>query len=379
MEIREMTMEDIEKRSLEIEEELKEENADVEKLEAEVEELAEKKEEIEAEAEKKEEEVRSVLKENRTIEIEKEEVRKKMDNKEIRNSKEYLNAFGEYIKTGNDAECRALLSENVEGGTVPVPEFVYDVVNTAWEREGIMARVKKTYLKGNLKVGFEVSGDDAIIHTEGGNEIDPENLLLGTIQLNPVSIKKVIQISDEVYGLRGEDFLRYVYEELAYKIAKKEADEVIEKIYDAPETSSAAEGAAAPNLTAATITQGTIASAMSLLSDEASNPVIIMNKATWGAFKNVQYSGSFNADIFEGLPVLFSNHVTAFSAATSGEPYAIVVDLGVGVLANYPEGEEIDFKFDNLTLKKKDLIEVLGRRFVAIGYVAPNAAVRIVK
>ena len=39
MEIREMTMEDIEKRSLEIEEELKDENADVEKLEAEVEEL----------------------------------------------------------------------------------------------------------------------------------------------------------------------------------------------------------------------------------------------------------------------------------------------------------------------------------------------------
>ena len=51
---------------------------------------------------------------------------------EIRNSKEYINAYAEYIKTGDDRECRALLTENVGTGTVPVPEIVYDIVKTAW-------------------------------------------------------------------------------------------------------------------------------------------------------------------------------------------------------------------------------------------------------
>ena len=296
---------------------------------------------------------------------------------EVRNTKEYIDAFAEYIKTNDDSKCRSLLTENVSGA-VPVPEFVYDVVKTAWEKEGIMSLVRKSYLKGNLKVGFEISGDDAVIHTEGGNAIDPENLILGTVQMNAVSIKKVLQISDEVYDLRGEDFLRYVYEELAYRIAKKEADTLIAKI-EACGTASTTTMVAVPVLTSALITQGTIASAMAKLSDEASNPVVIMNKATWGAFKSVQYAGYFNADVFEGLPVLFNNTMTAFDVATTGDTYAIVGDLGHGALANYPNGEGIEFKFDDMTLKKQDLIEVLGRRFVALDVVAPNSFVKVQK
>lgn len=43
-----------------------------------------------------------------------------MTNKEVRATDEYLNAYAKYIKTGKDAECRALLTEAVEG-VVPVP------------------------------------------------------------------------------------------------------------------------------------------------------------------------------------------------------------------------------------------------------------------
>lgn len=118
---------------------------------------------------------------------------------------------------------------------------------------------------------------------------------------------------------------------------------------------------------------------MAALSDEAANPVIIMNKATWGAFKAVQYAGNFDHDPFEGLPVLFNNSITAYSAATTGVTYAIVGDLGEGALANFPNGDQIDFKFDELSEKKKDLIEVLGRRYVALAPVAPNAFVKITK
>ena len=372
MEIKDMTSTDIEVRSAEIEKELAE-GGDVESLTAEIEALEERKAQIEKEAEER----KALLEEVKKTSVEVEE-RKENNKMEIRNTKEYIEAYAEYIKSGNDAECRALLTENVSGGTVPAPEMVYSIVKTAWEREGIMALVRKVAMKGNLKVGFEISADGAVVHTEGGNAISPENLVLGTVKIVPQSVKKVLQISDEVYDLRGEEFLNYVYDELAYRIAKKCADLIIAAI-EACGTASTATAVAVPVLTAATIGQATIASAMALLSDEAANPVVMMNKATWGAFKSAQYAGNFNADIFEDLPVLFNNTIKAFSAATTGETYAIVGDLGHGALANYPNGQEIDFKFDDITLKKQDLIEVMGREYVGLGIVAPDAFVKIKK
>ena len=118
---------------------------------------------------------------------------------------------------------------------------------------------------------------------------------------------------------------------------------------------------------------------MAKLSDEAANPVVIMNKATWGTFKAAQYAGSFEADPFEGLPVVFNNSLTAFTAATTGVAYAIVGDLGQGALANFPNGEGIEFKYDDTTLMAEDLIRVLGREYVGLGVVAPDAFVKIVK
>lgn len=374
MEIKDMKMSDIEQRSAEIEELMTAEDADVDSLAKEVEELEARKLEIEAEVEQRKKEAEEALK--ITEPVEKMEERK-MSDMEIRNTKEYIDAYAEFIKTGKDTECRALLSENVSG-SVAIPELVYDVVKTAWERDGIMALVRKSYLKGNVKIGFEISGDDAIVHTEGGNAIDPENLILGTVEIINKSVKKALQISDEVYDLRGEDFLRYVYDELAYRIAKKCADEIIALI-EAAGTASTTTAVGVPVMTANSITQGTVAAAMAQLSDEAANPVVMMNRATWGAFKAVQYAGNFDADPFEGLPVVFNSSMTAYSAATTGDTYAIVGDLGQGALANFPNGEEIEFKFDDLTLKKQDLIEVMGRRFVGLGIVAPGAFVKIQK
>ena len=104
-----------------------------------------------------------------------------------------------------------------------------------------------------------------------------------------------------------------------------------------------------------------------------------MNKRTWGTYKALQAAGNYGYDPFEGLPIIFNNTITAYAAATTGVTYAIVGDLGHGALANFPNGEGIDFKFDEMSRKKEDLIEVLGREFVALAVVAPDAFVKIVK
>ena len=311
------------------------------------------------------------------------EERKTMTIDEIRNSPEYIDAYARYIKTEDATECRNMLTtanDVTPSGTasVAVPTFVYDIVKTAWEREGITARVRKAYLKGNLKVGFEISGSAAAIHAEGAAAVSTEDLILGTVEMVPQSIKKVVQISDEVYDLRGEAFIRYIYDELTYRIAKKAADELVAKII-ACGTVSTTTCPSVPQVTEATIGTGTVAKAMANLSDEAANPVIMMNKQTWGALKAAQAAASYGYDPFEGLPVVFNNTITAYSAATTGVAYMIVGDLDHGALMNFPNGDGIEFKFDDMTLKKQDLIEVLGRQYVAIGVVAPDAFVKVVK
>lgn len=375
MEINEMELTDIETRASEIEELMKTDDADIETLSKEVEALEERKANILTEVETRKKEVEEVL--NNGVEVRTFTNERKTD-MEIRNTKEYMDAFANYIKTNDDRECRSLLTENATAGTVPVPELVYDIVKTAWEREGIMSLVRKSYLKGNLKVGFEISGDPAVIHTEGGNAIDPENLVLGVVNLVPKSIKKVIQISDEVYDMRGEQFLRYVYDELTYRIAKKAADELLAKII-ACGTVSTSTQVGVPAFTTTNVNIGLVAQALAQLSDEAQNPVVVMNKATWADFKAAQYGGQFNVDPFEGLPVVFNNTLKSWTAASTGDTIAIVGDFGHGALANFPNGDDIEFKFDENTLKKQDLIEILGREYVALEPVAPNAFVKIKK
>lgn len=310
--------------------------------------------------------------------IEPVEERKDMDNIEIRNTKAYIDAYANYIKTENDAECRALLTENVSGGTVPVPEFVYDVVKTAWERDEITRRVRKAYLQGNVKVGFEISSTGATKHTEGGAAVTEETLVLGTVSMIPASYKKWISISDEVYDMRGEEFLRYIYDELTYQIAKSVANDLLDKIM-ACGTAATTTQVAVGSIKATQISVGLVASALGNLSDEAANPMVVMNKATWSAFKAAQYAASYPVDPFEGLPVAFSNHLKSFAAATTGEAYVIVGDFGHGALANFPNGEDITFKFDDQTLMTQDLIRILGREYVAIAPVASGAFVQIVK
>ena len=377
MELKEMTIEQLEERKVAIVAELDTPDADLDALEAEMRSI---KDEIEARkvAEEKRAEIRAAVAEGNgeVIETVETEERKSPTMEEIRNSKEYIDAYAEYIKTNDPSECRALLTENVSG-TVAVPELVYQITKTAWEREGIMSRVRKSYLRGNLKIGFEISSTDAVIHTEGAAAVSEEALVLGVVNLVPQSIKKWISLSDEALDLRGEEFLNYIYDELTYRIAKKAADELVAKII-ACGTVSTTTCPGVP-VVAATASLGTIASAMAQLSDEAANPVIIMNKQTWGVFKGLQAAGNHGYDPFEGLPVVFNNTVTAYSAATTGVTYAIVGDLDQGALANFPNGAEIDLKYDDVTLMTNDLIRVLGREYVGLGVVAPNAFVKLTK
>lgn len=390
MEINEMRLEDIEFRKAEIvarrdaiaaeyetaeDDQLDELEHEVDALNNEERSLNERETAINEVAESRAKEIADVISTGEVKETF--EGRKEMTDLEMRGSHEYNVAYANYIKTGDDSECRALLTENVSG-TVPVATYVEGRVRTAWEKEGITSRVRKTFLKGNVKIGYEISADGAYVHTEASNTaVTEESLTLGIVNLIPQSIKKWISISDEVYDLAGEEFLDYIYDELTYQIAKKLADAIIADI-QACGTQSVNSLPAVPKMTATTITCGLVDQALALLSDEAANPVVMMNKATWGAFKAAQAANNYNYDPFAGLPVVFNNSIPAFSVATTGVTYAIVGDLGIGAQANFPNGQEIDIKFDDKTKMEYDLIRILGREYVGHAVVAPYAFAKIV-
>ena len=178
--------------------------------------------------------------------------------------------------------------------------------------------------------------------------------------------------------MRGEEFLRYIYDELTYRIAKKAVDELIALIV-AASTASTTTAVGLPVYTAATVGVGTTAQAIAKLSDQASDPIIVMNKATWGSIKAAQYDNKFAVDPFEGLDVEFNNTLPAYDAASTGDTYIIVGDFGEGAIANFPSGEDITIKVDDKTLMAQDLVKILGRQYVGLGIVGPDAFVRIKK
>ena len=383
MEIREMTIADIEAREAEMKAQI--ESAESEEQLNEMKEsfteerklLSERKAELKdlEERKAKAEELNKGAMPETILEERKEET--KMDVKELRNSQEYINAYANYLKTGKDDECRALLTTNatVDTGYVAVPDFVYDKIMTAWEKSDVMSLVRKINAKGNMKVQFELSTQDAVIHLEGSGAISEEALTLGTVTLVPESIKKMVRVSDEVLSMKSQDFLDYVVDEISYKIVKKAESVLINKIKTL--STSASSTAVYAKQVKAGAAVGTIAKALGQLSDEATNPVIVMNKATWSAFKAAQYANGFSVDPFEGLKVVFTSALPALADASENNVYAIVGDFGLGALANFPDGQLVDIKIDDKTEMDSDIVRILGREFVAVEPVCCGAFVNI--
>lgn len=357
-EIKGLGFDEIEKRAAEIAEETAE--ADAEKLEllnSELEAIEERKLELNKQTEERKQAIAEVIKGEGVV-IEKREEEHIMNNKEIRNSREYIEAFAQYIKTGDDTECRALLTENVEG-VVPVPEFVESDVKTAWEQDEIFSRISKTFVHGNLKVGFELSATDAEIHKEGTDAPTEETLVLGIVTMVPEMIKKWITVSDEVLAMGAESFLSYLYDELTHKIIQKAADIAVNAITSAPAESTATSVGVAK--ISGDVTAATIIDAVAALGDNARNNVIIASGATIAEVKKAALSANFAYDPFAGLTVIQKEGVSG----------AIVGDLS-GVQANLPEGQSVTFKFDDLSLAEKDLVKIVGRLYAAIAVVGPK-------
>lgn len=358
-EIMNLGFEELETRAAAIAAETAEADADqLEALNAELDAIEERKKALKIEVEERKKAAEAVAA-GAGKEVRKGKEVETMTNKEIRNTPQYIEAFAKYIKTGKDAECRALLTENADDGVVPVPELVESRVRQAWENDKIFSRVSKTFVRGNLKVGFEISATDASVHAEGADAPAEEELVLGIVNMVPEYIKKWIAPSDKVLAMGAEEFLAYIYDELTYKIIKKAADLVVAAITSAPASStSSAVGVAQIE---SEVDAAAIIDAIAELGDEAQNNVFIASGSTIAAVKKAALTANYAFDPFQGLEVIAKDGVTG----------AIVGDLA-GVQANLPEGDSVRFIFDEYTLAEADLVKIVGKLLAAIAVVGPK-------
>ena len=48
-----------------------------------------------------------------------------------------------------------------------------------------------------------------------------------------------------------------------------------------------------------------------------------------------------------------------------------------GAQANFPNGDEVSLKYDDLSLAESDLVKIVGREYVALGIVADHAFCKV--
>lgn len=358
--ISELDMAALEERAGAIAEETRE--ADLETLDAlgaELDMIEERKKEIIAAAEEKRAAMLDVL-EGAGEPIEEEKEERNMEKIEVRATPEYLNAWIADKKGTATAEQRALLTENATpAGTVAVPVYVEEGIRTAWESNDFLRRVRRTYYPGNLKIGYEVSASDAHNHAEGGQAVTEEELVLGSVTLIPGMVKKWVSYSDEAGDLRP-DFGQYIVDELTDKIIKG----VIKNGVDAMEASSLTKTVQGQEA----LTIAEIITAEGQLSGDAA-PVIVTTRQNAAALKLSALEASYAIDPFDGLEVVYVN-------ALPEDVLAFVADLSA-VHVNFPNGDEVRIKFDDVTEAAGDMVKVYGRLYAAIDVVAPAKVVKI--
>lgn len=372
---------EIETRSKEIEAELEQDGADLDALKEEARKLVDERDQLNIQLEElkkaaeEAEEIRKAVAEGAGETKETFEEEKKMTDLEIRSSAEYCEAYKKYIISGDDRECRSLLTTNASGD-VQVPVMVENIVAHAWESNAFLSKVRKTAFRGNLKVPFEKSNTDAYVHTEGTTGLTEEDLQLGVVTLTPANIKKWIKISDEAVAMGGEAFVQYVYEELAQKIMEKLVSELVGKANAAP-TSPSDSAIVIPKATEAPGVN-TVRNNGASLSEEATDLCVVLNPLSIGAFYDAQASGNFNIDPFAGVTLIKCSALPAYSSADANAMYGLVGDLKA-FQVNYPEGEGIITKWDDLTYAEDDMVKVVARQYAGYGVTAPGRLVRLCK
>lgn len=305
---------------------------------------------------------------------------------------EYTKLYADYIRGKVDArEMRSYLeSRAVQTGTAganafPVPEVLQQYVETAWATYGKFSRlVAETFEPAILRIPIEVSADGAVWHAEGGDAVAEENITFGQALLAPKMIKKWVSLTDELMALSAEEFLRYIADELVYRVYLALDEAIINRTDAQGEGVIGIVGNSLATTVQTALTFNAINEAIANLVT-FDDLTIAMNPATFfnnfmgltdlqglPIFRVAQDNAGRPAYYLNGYRVEFTQALKAYDNASAGEAWAVVGNFGRGYRLNYPQGRDVITIVDPYTEMTSDVVRMLGRLYVAGNVVRPK-------
>lgn len=278
-------------------------------------------------------------------------------------------------------ESRALATTTQN---VPVPEIMQGFVETAWFEYGKFSRlVSETFEPAILKIPVEVNASGAVWHDELGEAPAEETITLGQIILQPKMIKKWISLTDELMAMSAQDFLRYIADELVYRVVLALDEAIINRKDDNNVGVIGIVDNANTQAVSSALSFNVINEAIAgLVSFD--DLTIAMNPATFFGnfmgmvdqvgqpiFRIVQDNNQKPAYYLNGYRVEFTQALPSYADAEAGQAYAVVGDFRRGYRLNYPQGRNVITLVDPYTLATQDLVRMIGRLYVAGNVVKP--------
>ena len=343
-------------------------------IEADVEELRSIKAKFE------EQESRMDLIKNVTTEVV--EARNEAIKSNVLDTPEYRQAWVDMIRKDDMKGVQAILRDDPIYGmattndNVPVPTLWQSYVETAWYNYGKFSRlVSKTYAQGYLAIPLEASATGAVVHTEGADAPIEEEIVLGLVEIKPANIKKWISLTDEIMALTADEFMRYIADELVYRVVLKLDEGIINGAVD-----SNGKGVVGIVGNANTLTY-TGAVSFNVCNEAIAdlvtfdNLTVAMNPKTF--FKNImgltdlQGRPIYNVAhdnagkpqyYVNGLRVEFTQALPAYDSATANAVWAVIGDFR-GYRLNLPEGDMVRTLIDPYSMARQDKVYMLGRLF----------------
>lgn len=311
-----------------------------------------------------------------TVEARKSTVVEKKGN--FADTKEYKSALEHAYKTGDVTQLRSLLvTEPVDAqqnpGYMPIPTIMQREIEVAWEEFGnLVERCNVVGVRGILAVPVELEATDAVWHDERSGRVESEDITFGQLLLNPKFIKKVVELTDEVVLLCGDEFLRYIAREMTYRILLLLNRAIVARTDAAGKGVIGIVGNTNAHTQAAELTFNTPNVAMATLRTW-DNVCVVLNKATF--FSNVLgMTDSTGHPIYQimldntnrpryyyaGLPVVFTDALKAYDVASANEAYMIVGNFK-GYKLNLPYGRQPSLTYDTITRADEDVEVVVGK------------------
>lgn len=354
---------------------------DVEELEKEAEGIDNDIKEVEEvrEAFAKQEERMSLFK---NVETEVIEERTKDMKSNILDTPEYREAWVESIKRNDITLVQKVLRDDPVYGmattndNVPVPTIWQSYVETAWYNYGKFSRlVSKTSIAGYLNIPFESSATGAVVHTEGADAPTEEEIVLGLIEIKPAMIKKWISMTDEVMAMTADDFMRYLADELVYRVVLKLDEGIINGALD---TNGKGVVGIKNNANVLSVTKGLSFNVV----NEGIADLVTFDNLTLALNPKTFFEGFMGLTDQIGRPIYqiamdntgkpqyyvngirceFTQALPAYSSANANDVWAICGDFRAYRL-NLPEGDMVRTLFDPYTMATQDKARMIGRIF----------------